>query len=245
MLATLSRIYLATFVLILKPMQVFGDKSSQRFRRNRNETIPLSMSLPLSDSDYDDDFVRRGLLWQGLSVLTSDSREYLLHPCSGFVPNGQVCGVLGPSGAGKTTLLSVIAGRPESSLYIFGQVLHYYVQQDGAEMKSDEMRVRCASVLPGSVAWLQQHDAFFEHLTVKETLDLATYLELPHLPASRRDEIAKSCLESLGLSSLVSRPIGSNKASKVSNGASLSGGELRRLSVAVELVVSLCRKLLS
>lgn len=134
-------------------------------------------------------------------------------------------------GAGKTTFLSAIAGRPEASLHVQGQVLHY--QQNADETTT----IHCAPVRPGSVAWLQQHDAFFERLTVKETLNLAVFLELPSLSGEERDQVAQSCLDSLGLSPLKSRPVGSPKASRTSDGATLSGGEMRRLSVAVELVV--------
>ena len=35
----------------------------------------------------------------------------LLHSCSGFIPNGHVCAILGPSCGGKSTLLAALAGR--------------------------------------------------------------------------------------------------------------------------------------
>jgi ABC-type uncharacterized transport system YnjBCD ATPase subunit len=171
-----------------------------------------------------------GIMWEHLSVATSDSGEYLLHPSSGLVSNGHVCGVLGPSGAGKSTLVSTIAGRGEASLRIDGHVLHL--------CSESYETFYCAPVMPDTVAWLQQHDAFFERLTVKETLDLAVFLELPQLTAAQRGQVADDCLESLGLSKLKSRQIGSSNSFSTSNGASLSGGELRRLSVALELVVS-------
>lgn len=109
-------------------------------------------------------------------------------------------------------------------------MLHFRIDEEDAS-------VECGPVRSGSVAWLRQHDAFFERLTVKETLDIAVFLELPHLSHSERDQVTQSCLDSLGLSTLTSRPVGSPKASRVSDGATLSGGEMRRLSVAVELVV--------
>ena len=137
------------------------------------------------------------------------------------------------AGAGKTTFLSSIAGRPEATLHVEGKILHYEL-----EGTDQDLTVKCAPTRTGSVAWLHQHDAFFERLTVRETLDLAVFLELPHLTLSQRGEVAQSCLDSLGLSGLQTRPVGSAKSSRVSDGVSLSGGELRRLSVALELVVS-------
>lgn len=113
-----------------------------------------------------------------------------------------------------------------------GHVLHYVM-----EMQGSGDGVKCAPVQSGSVAWLQQHDAFFERLTVKETLDLAVFLELSHLSKRQRDEVSQSCLGALGLSAVQTRPVGSPKAARVLDGATLSGGEMRRLSCAVELVV--------
>jgi ABC-type multidrug transport system ATPase subunit len=109
-----------------------------------------------------------------------------------------------------------------------GHVLHYDMANQS---------VKCAPVPSDSVAWLQQHDAFFERLTVKETLDLAVFLELSHLTKAQRDAVSQSCLDALGLSAVATRPVGSPKAARVLDGATLSGGEMRRLSCAVELVV--------
>lgn len=229
-LATSSIVWTLFFLNsgIFKPILMFGEAfPSQAYRMN--ETLYLTVALPAPTSAEDPS---GGLLWQDLSVVTPDN-HYLLHPSSGFVENGAVCGILGPSGAGKTTFLSSIAGRPEASLNLYGNVLHYAVTTGD---KSQSITVKCAPTQTDSVAWLRQHDAFFERLTVRETLDLATFLELPHLTLSERDEVAQSCLDSLGLSAVQSRYVGSAKASHVSDGASLSGGELRRLSVAVELV---------
>ena len=119
---------------------------------------------------------------------------------------------------------------------MYGTVL-YYANEGTNQQQNEIYTTKCAPIRTDHVAWLRQHDAFFERLTVKETLDLAVFLELPHLTLSQRDEVAQNCLDSLGLSALQSRYVGSAKASRVSDGgASLSGGELRRLSVAVELV---------
>mgnify|MGYP005840120477 CR=1 FL=1 len=240
MLLTKRSLLLTLLLVMLKPLFLFGSSFSQGQHGNgRNETISLSVALPDPDNNEKE---RRGVLWQGLGVVASNSGEYILHPSSGFVENGHICGVLGPSGAGKTTLLASLAGRPDSTLHVFGKVLHYVNNHYGKGKHNNNdhnnnSNVTCAPVRPGSVAWLRQHDAFFERLTVKETLQLATFLELPDLTPSEREDVATSCLESLGLGGLQSRRVGSSKATKVSGGASLSGGEMRRLSVALELVV--------
>ena len=129
--------------------------------------------------------------------------------------------------------MSIIAGRPGGSLNINGHVLHYCIEHE-----KEGTPFHCAPVLSDRVAWLQQHDAFFERLTVKETLDLAVFLEWPLLPFAQRNELSIGCLESLGLVRVRDRQVGSPKKARTSDGATLSGGEMRRLSVALELVVS-------
>lgn len=164
-------------------------------------------------------------MWNDIVATAHDSKEIILHRSSGYLPNGHVCGILGPSGAGKSTFLSAIAGRPGASLQIDGHVLHHY--ESSSSM--DDM----APVLSHRVAWLQQQDVFFERLTVQETLDLAVFLEWPRLSRKQRQAISSNSLESLGLSRVKDRQVGSPR---MSNGANLSGGEMRRLSVALELV---------
>lgn len=70
-------------------------------RTNTSSTIPLKVSLPPPQRNWfhgkqsAPTSSTSGLLWQDLSVATSD-KEYLLHPSSGYVENGSVCGILGP-----------------------------------------------------------------------------------------------------------------------------------------------------
>jgi hypothetical protein len=97
--------------------------------------------------------ITSGLYWNDLSVQTS-SGHYLLNPTHGFVGDGQVCGILGPSGAGKTTFLSSVGGTISSSsgLEIQGDILYY----DADKQTREELQVQ-----GGKVAWMQQKDSFF------------------------------------------------------------------------------------
>lgn len=107
---------------------------------------------------------------------------------------------------------------------------------------------------------LSQHDNFFQMLTPRESLELAAYLEYlkqkknGSLINDDHKELAERKLTLLGLSSVADQRIGdrtkvggntggagwlpkANKMmSKVRRTGGLSGGERRRLSVALELV---------
>jgi ABC-type multidrug transport system ATPase subunit len=164
-----------------------------------------------------------GLVWHDLSVQTADG-AFLLHPSQGFVPSGHVCGVIGPSGAGKTSFLSSLGGTicSSSGLQVNGEVLYHNVEQQ----MSEHLQVN-----GGQVAWLQQKDVFFNTLTVREVLELAAFLELPHDTGRQRSRRVQVNMDSLGLTKLQHRRIGE---SAWNNG--LSGGEQRRLSLALELI---------
>jgi ABC-type multidrug transport system ATPase subunit len=166
-----------------------------------------------------------GLYWNDLSVQTSDG-TFLLHNCHGFIADGHMCGILGPSGAGKSTTLSALGGTiaPQSGLEVNGDILYYNADTETTEH---------LQVQGGRVAWLQQKDNFFNMLTVEETLELAAFLELPQFTERQRIRRVRKMIDSLGLTRLKDRKIGD---SAMHHG--LSGGEKRRLSLALELISS-------
>jgi len=77
----------------------------------------------------------------------------------------------------------------------------------------------------GDIAFLQQHDEFFSMLTPKETIDLASYLQLAQDSKMKRQALSQEIIEGLGLSHVQERRIGGG----------LSGGERRRLSVGMPI----------
>lgn len=193
-----------------------------------------------------------GIMWEDLMATSSSSSsrnnggstQIILNKSSGYVQNGHICGILGPSGVGKSTFLAaMVNGRTGTSLQVSGSVLHHFVESqynndtdNGATSSLSSLHSYCSPISQNQAAFLQQHDAFFERLTVRETLDLAVFLEWPKASSSVRESISLQCLESLGLSGVKDRQVGSPKKSRTSIGATLSGGEMRRLSVALELV---------
>lgn len=177
---------------------------------NNNESYSFLSSLNAS----------AGLVWQDLTVYNRD-RIILVHPFNGHIANGRICGVLGPSGSGKTSFLTTLASL--QTLPTLGTVYHY-------ELNSQDISLQ--PIHPKNVAWLQQKDVFFNMLTVRETLQLAAFLELPHVPVVERDEMIRVQLQSLGLAHAAHRQVGGDLAT----GSRLSGGERRRVSVALELL---------
>jgi len=127
------------------------------------------------------------------------------------VPKGHFMAIVGPSGCGKTTLLKTIAGlNPESS-----GSLHW----DGRNLSEDE------DFDPAEIGYVPQFSVAYDPLTVDESVEAATRLRVSCGNTVELDRRIDQVLEETGLSSISDRTV------KV-----LSGGQKRRLGLALELV---------
>ncbi|MET7617753.1 FHA domain-containing protein [Streptomyces sp. NPDC005408] len=149
---------------------------------------------------------------QGLAVSVDRGRKTLLDHVS--FPVGEKCllAVVGPSGAGKSTLLNALTGlRPADQ----GTVLY-----DGRDLYRDyaELRQR--------IGLVPQDDILHSQLGVRRALGYAAELRFPQdtAKAERQARVAEVVRE-LGLEQRVAQPI-----------HSLSGGQRKRVSVALELL---------
>ncbi|MFF3244592.1 FHA domain-containing protein [Streptomyces sp. NPDC002870] len=149
---------------------------------------------------------------QGLAVAVDRGRKTLLDDVS--FPVGEKCllAVVGPSGAGKSTLLNALTGlRPADQ----GTVLY-----DGRDLYHDyaELRQR--------IGLVPQDDILHSQLSVRRALGYAAELRFPQDTAKteRQDRVAEVMRE-LGLEQRAAQPI-----------HSLSGGQRKRVSVALELL---------
>ena len=170
------------------------------------------------------------LSWERLSLklLNNDgSSKVLLSDVSGVVVRGEVVAILGPSGAGKTTLLDVLFGSLPKNGLLTGQIRNWPVDQDLIqELKPDivtpaHRRGNNREEDGGVVAYIPQHDLFFETLTLGEHLNFQVQLR-----TGKDDlDLVSRVTDSLSLGEAVDTLI-----------SDLSGGERRRLSVATELL---------
>lgn len=127
------------------------------------------------------------------------------------VPKGHFMAIVGPSGCGKTTLLKTIAGlNPESGGALFW---------DGRNLAKD------GDFLPSEIGYVPQFSIAYDALTVDESVEAATRLRVRTGCTADLDERIDRVLEETGLSPISDRRV------KV-----LSGGQKRRLGLAMELV---------
>ncbi|WP_369142510.1 FHA domain-containing protein [Streptomyces sp. R44] len=149
---------------------------------------------------------------RSLAVTVDHGRKTLLDEVS--FPVGQKCllAVVGPSGAGKSTLLGALTGQRPADR---GTVLY-----DGRDLYRDyaELRQR--------IGLVPQDDILHLQLTVRRALGYAAELRFPEdtVAAERRARVDEVIRE-LGLVERAEQPI-----------HSLSGGQRKRVSVALELL---------
>mmetsp|Transcript_4254 Transcript_4254/g.11994 ORF Transcript_4254/g.11994 Transcript_4254/m.11994 type:complete len:1451 (+) Transcript_4254:158-4510(+) len=138
---------------------------------------------------------------------------------------GEVVAIMGPSGSGKTTLLSILAAR-EGDLGN-GALVEGTVLVDGVKRKARSFRSSCAFVA--------QDDTLFPSLTVKEAVSYSARLRLPGFSGNALEALVSKTLEELRLSHVTDVKIGTPGAG--GGGRGVSGGERRRVSIAMEMVI--------
>lgn len=127
------------------------------------------------------------------------------------VPKGHFMAIVGPSGCGKTTLLKTIAGlHPESG----GALLW-----DGRNLSQE------GDFSPSEIGYVPQFSIAYDPLTVDESVEAATRLRVRCHDTAELDERIDRVLRETGLGPISDRQV------KV-----LSGGQKRRLGLAMELV---------
>ncbi|MFI6010272.1 FHA domain-containing protein [Streptomyces sp. NPDC051243] len=149
---------------------------------------------------------------QDLAVAVDRGRRTLLDHVS--FPVGEKCllAVVGPSGAGKSTLLGALTGQRPAD--------HGTVLYDGRDLYHDyaELRQR--------IGLVPQDDILHAQLTVRSALSYAAELRFPQdtAKAERRARVDEVIRE-LGLEQRAGQPV-----------HTLSGGQRKRVSVAMELL---------
>ncbi|ORX40799.1 P-loop containing nucleoside triphosphate hydrolase protein [Kockovaella imperatae] len=149
----------------------------------------------------------------------ADKSRRILNNISSHVDRGEFVGLLGASGSGKTTLLNVLSGRLSKVGEASGEITY-----EGVNRK--------ASTWKRTIAFVEQDDALFARLTVRETINYAAKLRLPdsEFDAEAKKRRVEETIEMLRLEDCENGQVGSGLK------RGISGGERKRVSIGVELV---------
>ncbi|KAI5014051.1 hypothetical protein ZWY2020_055441 [Hordeum vulgare] len=160
------------------------------------------------------------LTWKDLSVtvaLGPGKTQTVLDELTGFAEPGSLTALMGPSGSGKSTLLDALAGRLAANAFLSGSVL---------------LNGRKAKLSFGAAAYVTQDDNLIGTLTVRETIGYSALLRLPDkMPRDDKRALVEGTIVEMGLQDCADTVIGNWHLRGV------SGGEKRRVSIALELLM--------
>jgi ABC-type multidrug transport system ATPase subunit len=180
--------------------------------RPENDAVldrPVSVPVPGAGAPafgIDVDGVFRRVAVRGRGHIT------VLDDVSFAVGPGELVAIVGPSGAGKTMVLETVAGVAPAAL---GSV-----RFDGIDLHANLRKFR------GAIGYVPQDDIIHADLPLRHTLRYAARLRLPSsTTAAEIDDAVRAAIDIVGL----------NEQAKIRVG-SLSGGQRKRASIAVELL---------
>lgn len=149
----------------------------------------------------------------GISKIFENGRVGL-HPTDFFLDAPALVAIMGPSGSGKTTFLKLLNGETSASS---GEIKVYGYSLDD-----------CRDFLGNQIGYVPQEDIVHRQLSVRNTLRFAARIRLP--PGRDQDQVDEEILEILSYLGLDENEI---QNTHVGN---LSGGQRKRVSIAVELL---------
>ena len=153
------------------------------------------------------------LALQDVSLRLGDGPDapLLLSGATAHFPRRHFAAILGPSGCGKSTLLKLIGGLHEPT--------GGHVEWAGRDLSRD------GDLEPHEIGYVPQFSIAYERLTVGESVESALRLRVGGLEAAAREARVAEVLGEVGLAEIAGRAV-----------RVLSGGQRRRLALALELV---------
>lgn len=148
-----------------------------------------------------------------LRLGSDDDAPRLLSDVSANFRRGEFVAVIGPSGCGKSTLLKMIAGIASGDE-------EGTIRWDGRDLGEEDFK-------PSEFGYVPQFSIAHEELTVEECVDYSARLRVAGISSAERRELVDRLLGQVGLEEFGEHSV------KV-----LSGGQKRRLALAMELVSS-------
>ncbi|XP_032690320.1 ATP-binding cassette sub-family G member 4-like [Odontomachus brunneus] len=140
-------------------------------------------------------------------------KKQILKGLDGIFRSTELTAIIGPSGAGKSTLLNILSGFQEGS---YTGTVEYLNQGNKQSQRSCKKQLR----------YIQQTNNLYDYFTINEIMMIASYLKIDRsISRTSRQILINDILSTLSLLHI-----------KETRTDRLSGGEKKRLSIALELI---------
>ncbi len=192
---------------------VSGSRIKGKYKISDNDTIFVGLfAFRLGEPMMD--FSRENAITVSQVTKKFKNGYVGLHPITVNIPTGKLVALMGPSGCGKSTFLKTLTGdQPASagSVKIFGLDLYQNFE-----------------ILKQKIGYVPQDDIVHRELTVRNTLFYAAKLRLPDADDNEINKRSQEVLQALNMTDdpkILDTKVGE-----------LSGGQRKRISIAVELI---------
>ncbi|KAJ7771519.1 hypothetical protein B0H16DRAFT_1364094 [Mycena metata] len=212
-----------TLVLLAVAFFLFGLVKQRSARRAHPDVAPGSrVAVEWSRVTYVVPGQAARRTWYGARAKDAGADDkVILDAVSGRVAPGQMMAVLGTSGAGKTTLIEILAGKEKSGTI------------------SGTVAFPSAGGTAPRIGFVPQQDVLPPMLTVYEALLFGARLRLPEsVSDAEKRERVEGIMGTLGIDHLRDTRIGWGGDVGGGKARGISGGEMRRVSIGLELIAS-------
>mmetsp|Transcript_30790 Transcript_30790/g.42142 ORF Transcript_30790/g.42142 Transcript_30790/m.42142 type:complete len:927 (-) Transcript_30790:291-3071(-) len=188
---------------------------------NTNPTLKEERPMDTSDIPFNFENVSEPMTisFKGLNLFLKTNQQKLLTNISGVVKHHEITALMGPSGAGKTTLLSLLMGTA------------HYAHVTGA-LNVNNRKVESLVEYRNCMAFVPQDDIMYDDLTVDDNIKYAAVLFNKRGYNTMKEvmPMVDAIEEMLGITFIRSKIVGNAER------RGISGGQKKRVSIAIELV---------
>lgn len=210
-------LFIYPFFIIIEKKFYYSQKNKKYYWCKKKIYLVTSFLVVLKNINRIFFLLSMSLTWSNIDIeVPNKNKKYkqdrikLVNNACGTFEKGLLA-IMGPSGSGKTTLMNAFVGRIPQNSKTTGQILF-----NGQERKNNEWLC--------NIGFVDQDDSFYEQLTVFETVETAGRLRSTKNLTEIHEKM-DFIFTKLGIQHITENRI-----------KSISGGERKRVMIAVELI---------